>query len=180
MAEDTRPVLKSAESALNFWQGKTGVVEIAENAFKNSVYALPGFLATVRRPLWRDYLGRAMLGAVISSAAIQTGVVLYIGWNRRKIEETLEEADGTFAGAMPSGKEAARFIKQENNYLGVLGTMLVRAGVLSVGNIAMGQKLPQIVIGSLINSAVMEISVLNWTKKRLAGVSGFFTRHGVL
>jgi len=169
-----KPVLKSAETAYNVLEGKTTFMEIVENAFKNTFYTLPGFLATVREPTVKQYLGQSMLGALASASAIQAGVLAYVRFNYNRIKKDITESDEEFTGALPSGREARRFIRNQKNYLGLVGTMAIRTAVLSLGSLAVGQSLGTALLSSAINATVIEAAVLNLTRKRLRGeVSGY-------
>lgn len=151
--------LQSSSSTLDWVQGKSGVAPILWNTFENTFYSLPGFLALGAN------LKTAFLGSVVNSVVGRLAIWMYVKAN---IDKLSEQSDKAKAG-LPSEEAAVRWVQGQGNVAELVGTVVGRSVFQMPGFLATGYGLTRGFAGSMINSAVIEGSVLSKVTERMEG-----------
>lgn len=149
--------LQSSSSTLDWVQGKTSVAPIVWNTFENTFYSLPGFLALGAN------LKTAFLGSLVNSVVGRFAIWLYVKANL----ERLSQQTGQAKAGLPSEEAAVRWVKGQGNVIELLGTMVGRSVFQMPGFLATGYGFTKGFAGSMMNSAVIEGSVLSKVAERL-------------
>ncbi len=149
--------LDSSSSTLEWVQGRTGAGPIVWNTFENTFYSLPGFLALGAN------LKTAFLGSLVNSVVGRFAIWAYVKANQEKLSRESSKAQP----GLPSEAAAVRWVKGEGNVLELLGTVVGRSVFQMPGFLATGYGLSRGFVGSLVNSAVIEGSVLSRVAVRM-------------
>ncbi len=151
--------LQSSSATLDWLEGRTGIAPLLWNTFENTFFSLPGFLALGAN------LKTAFLGSAVNSVVGRFAVLLYMRANQEKL---IRERDMAKAQAiLPSEEAAVRWVKGDGNVVELLGTMVGRSVFQFPGFWATGYGPGKMIAGSLVNSAVIEGSVLSRVAERL-------------
>lgn len=149
--------LQSSSTTLDWMQGKTSVAPLVWNAFENTFYSLPGFLALGAN------LKTAFLGSVINSLVGRVAIGAYVWANKEKLARESAKAKA----GLPSEQAAVDWVKGDGNVASLLGTMVGRSLFQMPGFLFTGYGVKKGFAGSMVNSAIIEGSVLSKVTERI-------------
>lgn len=134
---------------------------MVKNIFCYSLYAVPGMLAVgndVRDSLW---------GAFISSAAIQTFAVGYVGLNYQHVKQKMNQTTSRKVAILPSAIAAKQYLSPRGGFQHLVAPSLMRLPLMMSGPLLAGNSLLQSFVAGAIGTALMEWSVISYVQGRL-------------